>query len=246
MKVILVGISKCGTKSMATAFEQLGLKNYDYPEQFMFQRDDWFKIFKRGGTKEDFRRMFANCDSVTDSPACYFWYEILQAYPDAKLVLTQRSNEDEWYKSFYKQMDKMKPVFTPLMMLSPTNRDHLRYVEEQCKYSMGHNCLYVSNINETLCKQTYRRHIAYVLQNAPKDQLLVYSLDQGWDPLCKFLDVPVPDKPFPHRNKQGSIVKEVMETHEMFVRIKNEILVYGSLLLALVVVFAYWLFIMFA
>lgn len=246
MKVILVGISKCGTKSMATAFEQLGLKNYDYPEQFMFQRDDWLKIFKRGGTKEDFRRMFANCDSVTDSPACYFWYEILQAYPDAKLVLTQRSNEDEWYKSFYKQMDKMKPVFTPLMMLSPTNRDHLRYVEEQCKYSMGHNCLYVSNINETLCKQTYRRHIAYVLQNAPKDQLLVYSLDQGWDPLCKFLDVPVPDKPFPHRNKQGSIVKEVMETHEMFVRIKNEILVYGSLLLALVVVFAYWLFIMFA
>jgi len=246
MKVILVGISKCGTKSMATAFEQLGLKNYDYPEQFMFQRDDWLKIFKRGGTKEDFRRMFANCDSVTDSPACYFWYEILQAYPDAKLVLTQRSNEDEWYKSFYKQMDKMKPVFTPLMMLSPTNRDHLRYVEEQCKYSMGHNCLYVSNINETLCKQTYRRHIAYVLQNAPKDQLLVYSLDQGWDPLCKFLDVPVPDKPFPHRNKQGSIVKEVMETHEMFVRIKNEILVYGSLLLALVAVFAYWLFIMFA
>jgi len=246
MKVILVGISKCGTKSMATAFEQLGLKNYDYPEQFMFQRDDWLKIFKRGGTKEDFRRMFANCDSVTDSPACYFWYEILQAYPDAKLVLTQRSNEDEWYKSFYKQMDKMKPVFTPLMMLSPTNRDHLRYVEEQLKCSMGHNCLYVSNINETLCKQTYRRHIAYVLQNAPKDQLLVYSLDQGWDPLCKFLDVPVPDKPFPHRNKQGSIVKEVMETHEMFVRIKNEILVYGSLLLALVAVFAYWLFIMFA
>ena len=32
------------------------------------------------------------------------------------------------------------------------------------KCSMGHNCLYVSNINETLCKQTYRRHIAYVLQ----------------------------------------------------------------------------------
>ena len=87
MKVILVGISKCGTKSMATAFEQLGLKNYDYPEQFMFQRDDWFKIFKRGGTKEDFRRMFANCDSVTDSPACYFWYEILQAYPDAKVSM---------------------------------------------------------------------------------------------------------------------------------------------------------------
>jgi len=244
MKVILVGISKCGTKSMATAFEQLGLKNYDYPEQFMFQRDDWLKIFKRGGTKEDFRRMFANCDSVTDSPACYFWYEILQAYPDVKLVLTQRKNEDVWYESFLNQVNTMKSTHTIAMKLSPLCRYHQKYLQNQFKFFLGHNCF--DGMNDTLCKQAYRKHIACVLQNAPKDQLLVYSLDQGWDPLCKFLDVPVPDKPFPHRNKQGSIVKEVMETHEMFVRIKNEILVYGSLLLALVAVFAYWLFIMFA
>jgi len=245
MKVILAGLSKCGTKSMATAFEDLGLKNYDYPEQFMYSKEDWMKIFTKGGTTDDFRRMFENCDSVTDSPACYFWYEILQAYPDAKVILTQRSNEDEWYKSFHKQMDKMKPVFTPLMMLSPTNRDHLKYVEEQLKCSMGHNCLDVRRINETLCKQAYRRHIAYVLNNASKEQLLVYNLDQGWDPLCKFLNLPVPDKPFPHRNKQGSIVEEIMETHPMFVQIKKEILIYGSLLLAFVAVVAYWFFTMF-
>ena len=70
---------------MATAFEDLGLKNYDYPEQFMYSKEDWMKIFAKGGTTDDFRRMFENCDSVTDSPACYFWYEILQAYPDAKV-----------------------------------------------------------------------------------------------------------------------------------------------------------------
>ena len=93
---------------MATAFEELGLTNYDYPEQFMFQRDDWFKIFKRGGTKEDFRRMFANCDSVTDSPACYFWHEILQAYPDAKVTFFISITECNFDNPFF-YMINFKP-----------------------------------------------------------------------------------------------------------------------------------------
>jgi len=243
MKVILVGPSKCGTKSMATAFEELGLKNYDYPEQFVYLREDWMKIMTKGGTKDDFRRMFENCDSVTDSPACYFWYEIFQAYPDAKLVLTQRTNEDVWYESFQNQVKKIKAATKVIMALSPLSRFHHKYLQNQFKFFLGHNCF--DGMNETLCKLAYRRHIAYILQNAPKEQLLVYNLEQGWDPLCKFLNLPVPDKPFPHRNKQGSIVEEIMETHPMFVQIKKEILIYGSLLLAFVAVVAYWFFTMF-
>ena len=85
MKVVLVGFPKCGTKTMATAFEELGLRNYDYPEQFMFQARDWLSIYQSGGSKEDFKRMFAGADSCTDVPGCCFWEEILEAYPDCKV-----------------------------------------------------------------------------------------------------------------------------------------------------------------
>jgi hypothetical protein len=34
----------------------------------------------------------------------------------------------------------------------------------------------------------------------PKEQLLEMDLGEGWGPLCKFLNVPVPDEPFPRAN----------------------------------------------
>ena len=43
------------------------------------------KIISEGGDADDFRKMFENVDSVTDIPACFFWEEILEAFPDAKV-----------------------------------------------------------------------------------------------------------------------------------------------------------------
>lgn len=34
----------------------------------------------------------------------------------------------------------------------------------------------------------------------PKDNLLEWTVEDGWEPLCAFLDKPVPDEPFPHAN----------------------------------------------
>ena len=59
---------------------------------------------------------------------------------------------------------------------------------------------------------------------APKNKLLIYNVKEGWEPLCKFLDVPVPAKPFPHRNKKGAIMQEFMQTHPVFKRIQLEAL----------------------
>ena len=83
MKVILASFPKCGTKTMACAFEELGLKNCDFADQFMEQRGDWTKFIESGEC--DFKRMFENYDSVTDTPACFFWKQISDAFPDAKV-----------------------------------------------------------------------------------------------------------------------------------------------------------------
>ena len=39
----------------------------------------------------------------------------------------------------------------------------------------------------------------------PKDQLLVFDVSEGWEPLCKFLDLPVPDVPFPNINDRQEV-----------------------------------------
>ena len=46
----------------------------------------------------------------------------------------------------------------------------------------------------------YEAHVAEVLATVPPDRLLVHKLGDGWPPLGAHLGVPVPDRPYPHRN----------------------------------------------
>ena len=88
----------------------------------------------------------------------------------------------------------------------------------------------------------YRKHNEYVLQvnklttarscriiilisykqKAPKSQLHIVDFEKGWTPFCEFLGVPVPDVPFPHLNKKGSITKEMIDKHPIFKKVKIE------------------------
>ncbi len=47
----------------------------------------------------------------------------------------------------------------------------------------------------------YNQWLEEVKQTVPKDRLLIFNVKQGWKPLCKFLEVPIPENPFPHENE---------------------------------------------
>lgn len=85
MKVMVVGFSKTGTKSMHVALKLLGYSIYDYEDNFYYLRNDWKKIFTKGGTKEDFYRMYKDVDATMDIPVVVFWEEMLEAFPDCKV-----------------------------------------------------------------------------------------------------------------------------------------------------------------
>ena len=85
MKVIVASYWKTGTKTMKTALRDLGYIVYDNVEHYMFHYDDWMKILDGKGSAADFKRMYADVDAVTDYPACVFWKEIHEAFPDAKV-----------------------------------------------------------------------------------------------------------------------------------------------------------------
>ena len=85
MKVIVAGFPKCGTKTVACALRNLGLKVYDFMENYEFLEDKWRKIFEEGVSSDDFIEMYKNVDAVTDLPCCFFWKDLHKTFPQAKV-----------------------------------------------------------------------------------------------------------------------------------------------------------------
>ena len=54
---------------------------------------------------------------------------------------------------------------------------------------------------------------------------------KGWKPLCEFLGVSIPETPFPHKNKKGAILKELMETDKYLLKAQREGMVLGGVLI---------------
>ena len=85
MKIIVASSPKTGTKSIAEALKYLGYNVYDYLEHFWYHEKEWKEICIYGSCVDTFKKMYSNVDVVVDIPACYFWEEIHEAFPDAKV-----------------------------------------------------------------------------------------------------------------------------------------------------------------
>jgi hypothetical protein len=56
-----------------------------------------------------------------------------------------------------------------------------------------------------------QRYHDEVKRTVPADRLLVWSVEEGWEPLCEFLDVPVPDTPFPRLNDSAQFGERLID-----------------------------------
>jgi len=91
MKVIVAGYSKTGTKSMASALKILGYNVYDFMEHYWFHSEQWIKVLASRNIDVDFRQMYKNVDAVTDNPPYFFWEQIHEAFPDAKVSCSMQN-----------------------------------------------------------------------------------------------------------------------------------------------------------
>ncbi|CAK8677854.1 uncharacterized protein LOC143447045 [Clavelina lepadiformis] len=238
MKIIVASYPKTGTKSLNIALSELGYKVYDFVEHFWYHGKYWKRILTTGGSTEDFKKMYEDVDVVMDAPAFRFWEEIHWAFPDAKIILMLR-DEDEWYKSTCVQINQIanNTIYKLMLTFSPNGHRYFRHYNRIVPFSFGNEMKFFPWIqittNELILKQKYRQHNAYVLEHAPADKFLLYDINQGWDPLCTFLGKQIPDKPFPHKNVGGEVVNDWMKEHPVVVRMKREMWVSIGLLLAL-------------
>jgi len=245
MKVIVAGYPKTGTKTMVAALEQLGYTVFDYMENYEFLGDDWVQIMKNGVKEGDFRRMFSNVDACTDMPCCFYWEEILREFPDAKVILTVRDDEEVWLNSFRGQMKAVRsPIYLVSLFLSKTSR-HLSKYGGRVYQTLFHTdnvfdtWFPKSLINDQLCVKSYKKHNMYVKQTAPTDQLLVFNVKEGWKPLCNFLDKPVPYYEFPRKNIKAKVVED-LKSHKVFKKIQLEFCLTGLVVIVLLLIAFIW------
>ncbi|XP_031562630.1 uncharacterized protein LOC116298352 [Actinia tenebrosa] len=204
MKVICAGVSKTGTKSMAKALRILGYKTYDFVEQLQFFPDEFDDYFTYG-KRPDFQAMFQDVDAVTDTPASILFEELFEIFPDAKVILTVRDNEQVWAKSYSEHL-KLFTCWTWIYGYMFLGRKRFRVIT-----SLDNALLGSRNPSSSLIHiKRYQLHNQRVQQIIPKDKLLVFNVKQGWKPLCEFLGRKVPDEQFPRANVGGQHAKSFL------------------------------------
>nr|XP_039272128.1 uncharacterized protein LOC120346451 isoform X2 [Styela clava] len=164
MKVIVAGFTKTGTNTMSACLAALGYKVYGYEQNFFYLRNEWTKILTKGGSKEDFYNMYKDIDAGCDIPFCIFWEEILEAFPDAKIIFMKRKSEDDWLRSWMRQADNVEkhPYLSTLAFLSPTAFSMFKYSRHVgrvafCSTPQAFFACY-RGISSTVAKKRYRDH----------------------------------------------------------------------------------------
>lgn len=199
MKVIGAGFGRTGTTSLKAALEELGFDKC-YHMQELFQHPEHAEVWLRAwrGEPVDWPAFFAGYQATVDWPGCTFYQQLMDVYPDAKVLLSVRE-PDRWYESSHKTIYQISRA--PAMGLLQRSLPRLRKM-----YGMVCTLVWQGTFDGRFSDrahaiEVFEAHNRAVQEYVPPERLLVYSVKEGWEPLCNFLDVPVPeDKPFPHLN----------------------------------------------
>ena len=192
MNVIGAGVGRTGTYSLKLAINQLGLGPCHHMEEVILDMPRHVPMWVAATSGQaDWPAIYDGYDSAVDWPTACFFRELSAAYPSARFVLTQRSAES-WADSFshtiYKLLEGIDEA--PEEM-----RDWLR---------MGRDVIAKTGFPPGLDRDglidAFNAHNAAVKAAIPAERLLVFEVKQGWEPLCAFLDMPVPEGPFPRTN----------------------------------------------
>jgi hypothetical protein len=211
MKIIGAGFGRTGTKSLQAALEQLGFGPcYHMTEviEHIEHADVWMEAAR--GHQVDWDAFLGGYASGVDHPLCNFYVDLMEHYPDAKVLLSVRDPET-WYESCRKTIHAISRD-APMRWMG-----HL--LPRMGKITTLANKLVWDGtfggrfLDKEHAIAVYNRHIEDVKQRVPEGRLLVFDVKEGWEPLCRFLGVPVPQGvPFPHLNDTAEFSKRVRIT----------------------------------
>jgi hypothetical protein len=159
--------------------------------------------------------IFDGFQATVDWPGSFFYKELIEAYPDAKVFLSVRDAE-AWERSmretiwglFYGDM-LIRDLSSARTRVDAKWNGYIEMMREMWEQS-GLIDSGADTTSESM-RSAMERFNQEVQDTVPADRLLVWSVSDGWEPLCEFMELPVPDTPFPHLNDSKEFGERIVD-----------------------------------
>jgi hypothetical protein len=197
LEVIGSGLGRTGTKSLQTALNMLGFGPCHHMVEVFAHPKSMALWIEAGRGRPDWDAIFADYRSAVDYPAAAYWRELAASYPDAKVIHTVR-DPDKWFES------TQATIFAPDSLAVNAGDGVMADLFQSITGPMAgrlHDRAFMTDY--------FRRHSDAVEAAIAPERLLIYEAGQGWEPLCGFLGVPVPEAPYPSENSRAEFIGRV-------------------------------------
>eukprot|EP00928_Gymnodinium_smaydae_P033907 TRINITY_DN24151_c0_g1_i1.p1 TRINITY_DN24151_c0_g1~~TRINITY_DN24151_c0_g1_i1.p1 ORF type:complete len:271 (-),score=39.65 TRINITY_DN24151_c0_g1_i1:145-957(-) len=228
-KVIGAGWGKTGTTSLYEALSKLGYKVYH--STMGVGNSPWllpWLTVLRSNSSQDLARLASlvisrGYDAITSEPGSVFTRQLLAAFPKAKVILTTRADPQLWFDSFMSEVySRYLETFQPIR--SQPNmfvwRALIRTLMSKTRNCAFRHRRWGIEVDAEACIESYIRHNVNIKRHVPARQLLHFRVEEGWVPLCDFLNVSVPSLLFPRaissregRKQQQAQMRSQIEQH---------------------------------
>ncbi|HEX3873963.1 MAG TPA: sulfotransferase [Solirubrobacteraceae bacterium] len=206
MKVIGAGLPRTATTTQLIVLEQLGFGPAYHMRDLMADFEKGLPLWEDvGAGKPDWEAIFGDAQSCVDFPASRYWRDLMDYYPDAKVLLSVRSAAS-WVASMRETIWEMywgdgimHHVTYAQAAVDPVWRRYLNLMRPML-YDPDTGAVACDPHDDQSMMDAFDRYNDEVKATVPADRLLVWHPADGWGPLCEFLEVDVPDGPVPHTN----------------------------------------------
>jgi hypothetical protein len=196
MDVIGAGFGRTGTLSLKAALEQLGFAPCLHMVDLLGGEnrvEQWTAAAQ--GEPVDWEALLEGFGATVDWPGCTFYAELMDTFPDAKVLLTVR-DPDAWYESAQKTIFVAQAAARSGELTGPISPAATAMIA-----ALIWDGTFEGRFDDrAFAIDAFERHNAAVKAAVPAERLLVHEIGEGWDPLVAFLDVECPDTPFPRLN----------------------------------------------
>jgi Sulfotransferase domain len=214
MKLIGAGLPRTGTLSQKIALEMLGLAPCYHMVNVLGELDEterWRKVLHKELAIDE---VLGDFEATVDWPGSFFTKELIEVYPDAKVLLSVRRG-DSWARSMRDTIWGVLYGDMFLRHISDARRDidpnwdsYMSLMDQMWNAS---GLMEDESTTAEYMSDAMERYNEEIKQIVPAERLLVWSVADGWGPLCEFLEVPVPDQPFPAVNDSKQFSDRIVD-----------------------------------
>jgi hypothetical protein len=210
VKVIGAGLPRTATTTQMVALEQLGFGPCYHMRNLLADLEHGLPLWEAvADGAPDWERIFGDAQSTVDWPSARYWPELMDYYPDAKILLSVRDAE-AWVRSMRETVwgifhgdSVIHHVSDARAVLDPLWRRYTALMRRMT-WDEQTGALAGDTDSDEGFGAVMNRYNESVKSMAPPERLLVWDPHEGWEPLCEFLEVKAPAEPLPRLNDTAS------------------------------------------